>query len=183
MQESLGENPELAARVAGIRLLLLDVDGVMTDGSIVFADDGTEWKRFHVRDGTGIKLWRLAGHQAAILSGRNSATTSRRAAELGITLVVQGQEDTSAGLAAILAQCGVVAAEVCAIGDDLADLPVFQQVGVRVAVADACPELLSRADYQTRELGGHGAVRAAIEWLLKGQGRWESLLERYRVCG
>jgi len=181
MPRSLAANPELAARVAAIRFLLLDVDGVLTDGSIIYADDGTEWKKFHVRDGTGIKLWRLAGHDVGILSGRTSAATRRRATELGISVVLQGQENKADGLAMILAQTGLQAAEICALGDDLADLPLFHQVGVAIAVADACPELLAKADYRTQEPGGHGAVRAAVEWLLQGQGRWETLLDRYRI--
>ena len=174
---------DLTRRVGRVRLLLLDVDGVLTDGSIVYTDDGVELKRFHVRDGSGIKLWRKAGHDVAILSGRTSAATSRRAAELGIGTVVQGREDKVAGLAEVLGLTGVDASDVCAVGDDLADYPVLSACGVGIAVADACPELVDVADHVTELPGGRGAVRAAVEWLLRRQGRWDELAGRDRVSG
>lgn len=164
---------ELAGRAARVRLLLLDVDGVLTDGSILYADDGTELKRFHVRDGSGIKLWREAGHEVAIISGRTSAATVRRATELGITKIWQGRDDKLAALGELLATTGLTADAVCAIGDDLADVPVLRRVGVAVAVADACPEAVAAADFVTPVPGGRGAVRAAIERLLRLQGQWK----------
>jgi 3-deoxy-D-manno-octulosonate 8-phosphate phosphatase (KDO 8-P phosphatase) len=170
---------QLSERAEAIELLLLDVDGVLTDGSILYADDGTELKRFHVRDGSGLKLWRAAGKRAAIVSGRQSAAVERRAAELGISPVLQGRDDKLAALAQVLADTGVRPERVCAIGDDLPDLPVFRACGLAVAVADACPELRRAADYVTTAPGGRGAVREAVEWLLKLGGRWDDLTAHY----
>jgi 3-deoxy-D-manno-octulosonate 8-phosphate phosphatase (KDO 8-P phosphatase) len=164
---------------ATVELLLLDVDGVLTDGSLIYADDGTESKRFHVRDGSGLKLWHAAGKRSAIVSGRTSAAVARRAAELGINPVLQGREDKRTALAEVLTATGLHAEHVCAIGDDLADLPLLRCCGVGVAVADACAEVRAAAHLVTAALGGRGAVREAIEWLLKLQGRWDELIARY----
>ncbi len=161
--------------VAALRLLVLDVDGVLTDGSVMYSDSGEEFKRFHVRDGVGIKLWQRAGHRVAFLSGRSSPAVSRRAAELGVTLVLQGHADKSAALDEILTACGMTAAEACAVGDDLPDLPVLTRVGLAVAVADACPEVRAAAGHVTMAPGGSGAVREVVEHVLKLQGRWAGL--------
>jgi YrbI family 3-deoxy-D-manno-octulosonate 8-phosphate phosphatase len=166
--------------IANIRLLLLDVDGVLTDGSIVYTDDGTELKRFHVRDGSGLKFWQQAGNRAAIVSGRTSVAVERRAAELGIGPVLQSHGDKRPALELVLAQTGFAPHEVCAIGDDLADVPVLRRCGVAIAVADACPEVRAIAHYTTTAPGGRGAVREAIEWLLKHQDRWDGIVEHYR---
>ncbi|MFO0850819.1 MAG: HAD hydrolase family protein [Gemmataceae bacterium] len=174
---------DLQNQVSRIELLLLDVDGVLTDGSIVYTDGGEELKRFHVRDGAGLKLWRLAGMRAAIVSGRASAAVSRRAAELGIEPVLQGRDDKSAALDEVLAVTGLTADRVAAIGDDLPDLPVLTRCGVAIAVADACEEVRAAADRVTITPGGHGAVREAVEWLLRLQGRWGPLTARYRPAG
>lgn len=182
-QATAAEHAELVRRAATIRLLLLDVDGVLTDGAIVYTDTGTEIKRFHVRDGSGIKLWRKAGHETVIVSGRTSAATTRRAAELGITRLWQGQEQKLSALAEVLAVTGLTADAVCAMGDDLADVPVLRAVGLAVAVADACPEVRAVADYVTPVPGGQGAVRQAIEWLLRLQGRWDELTQQYHESG
>ena len=171
--------PDLAARIEHVELLLLDVDGVLTDGGIVYADDRVELKRFHVRDGSGLKFWQLAGKRAAIISGRRSAAVDHRAAELGVAPVYQGQAEKLPAFETLLAETGFTAEQVCAIGDDLPDLPVLLRSGVRIAVADACAELRAVADYVTALPGGRGAVRDAIEWLLKRQGRWDALLARF----
>ncbi len=170
---------DLAARAAAIELLLLDVDGVLTDGSVIYADDGTELKRFHVRDGSGLKLWRTAGKRVAIVSGRKSVAVDRRAAELGIAPVLQGRDDKRAALAEVLAATGLRPEQVCAIGDDLPDVPLFRACGLAVAVADACAEARVAAQYVTAVPGGRGAVRDAIEWLLKLPGRWDELVADY----
>jgi 3-deoxy-D-manno-octulosonate 8-phosphate phosphatase (KDO 8-P phosphatase) len=172
--------PDLAARAARIRLLLLDVDGVLTDGRIVYADDGTELKRFHVRDGSGLKFWRDAGKRAAIVSGRSSAAVTRRAAELGVAPVHQAQGDKLPAFERVLAEVGVSADEVCAVGDDLPDLPVLLRAGLAVAVADAAPEVRAAVDFVTAAPGGAGAVREAIEWLMKLTGEWGRVVESYR---
>jgi 3-deoxy-D-manno-octulosonate 8-phosphate phosphatase (KDO 8-P phosphatase) len=170
---------DLPARAAAIELLLLDVDGVLTDGSVIYADDGAELKRFHVRDGSGLKLWHAAGKRSAIVSGRKSVAVERRAAELGIGPVLQGRDDKLAALAAVLDATGLRPEQVCAIGDDLPDVPVLRRCGLAVAVADACPELRAVANYVTTTPGGRGAAREAIEWLLKASGRWDELIARY----
>jgi 3-deoxy-D-manno-octulosonate 8-phosphate phosphatase (KDO 8-P phosphatase) len=172
--------PERARR---IKLLLLDVDGVLTDGSINYTDNGIELKRFHVRDGSGLKLWALAGKRAAIISGRTSEAVSVRAMELGVAPVVQGQSDKTAAWAKVLAEVGVDASEVAAIGDDLPDLPLLNAAGIGIAVADACAEVREAAAYTTTLPGGRGAVREAIEWLLKLTGEWDGLVARYRPPG
>jgi 3-deoxy-D-manno-octulosonate 8-phosphate phosphatase (KDO 8-P phosphatase) len=161
----------LPDRAARIDLLLLDVDGVLTDGSIVYTDGGEELKRFHVRDGSGLKLWRAAGKRAAIVSGRSSPAVDRRAAELGVAPVLQGRDDKLAALGEVLAGLRLTADRVCAVGDDLPDLPVMRACGLAVAVADACEEVRAAADLTTITPGGRGAVREAVEWLLKLQGR------------
>jgi 3-deoxy-D-manno-octulosonate 8-phosphate phosphatase (KDO 8-P phosphatase) len=171
----------LSARCAAIELLLLDVDGVLTDGSIIYANDGAELKRFHVRDGSGLKLWHTAGKRAAIISGRKSAAVDRRASELGIGLVLQGRDDKLDALGEVLSSTGLAPECVCALGDDLPDLPVLSRCGLAVAVADACSEVQSAAHFVTSASGGRGAVREAIEWLLKAQGRWAELTARYVV--
>jgi 3-deoxy-D-manno-octulosonate 8-phosphate phosphatase (KDO 8-P phosphatase) len=170
---------DLPSRAAAIELLLLDVDGVLTDGSVIYADDGSELKRFHVRDGSGLKLWRAAGKRAAIVSGRKSGAVERRAAELGISPVLQGRDDKLAAFTEVLTTTGLRPEQVCAVGDDLPDVPVLRRCGLAVAVADACEELRAVASYVTTVPGGHGAVREAIEWLLKAGGRWNELVAPY----
>ena len=170
---------DLPARAAAVELLLLDVDGVLTDGSVVYADDGTELKRFHVRDGSGLKLWHAAGKRSAIVSGRKSVAVARRAAELGIDPVLQGREEKTAAFEEVLARYGFAPEQVCAVGDDLPDLPVLRRCGLAVAVSDACPEVRDAAHIVTTASGGRGAVREAVEWVLKAQGRWAELTARY----
>lgn len=170
----------LSTRAAAIKLLLLDVDGVLTDGSIMYADTGAELKRFHVRDGSGLKFWQRAGNRAAIVSGRTSKAVEVRAAELGVAPVLQGRNDKLPAFEEVLALTGLRPEEVCAIGDDLPDLPVLRRCGLAVAVADACPELREVAHYTTTAPGGRGAVREAIEWLLKLRGGWDAVLNHYR---
>jgi 3-deoxy-D-manno-octulosonate 8-phosphate phosphatase (KDO 8-P phosphatase) len=173
------QTTELAPRASTIELLLLDVDGVLTDGGILYADDGAELKRFHVRDGSGLKLWHSAGKQSAIISGRKSLAVDRRAAELGIRPVLQGRDDKLRAFQEVLAETGLQVEQVCAIGDDLPDLPVLQRCGLAVAVADACREVREVAHYATNAPGGHGAVREAIEWLLKLRGEWDEVVARF----
>jgi len=167
---------KLTKRVAGIELLVLDVDGVLTDGRIIYTDDGRELKIFHVRDGSGLQLWRKAGKRAALISGRSSPAVTRRAAEFGLDPVIQGVSDKQAPLNKILAACRLRAEQVCAIGDDFPDLPVLRQCGLAVAVADACSEVKSAAHYVTRAPGGCGAVREVVEWILHAQGSWPKLV-------
>ena len=158
-------------RFAAVELLVLDVDGVLTDGRITYTDGGEEIKSFHVRDGTGLKFWKRSGKRVAILTGRSSPIVNRRAAELGIDYVVQGADEKLAAFRHILSEIGLHD-QACAVGDDLPDLPVLAYSGIAVAVADAVAELKEIAAHVTAARGGHGAVREAIEWLMRGQGTW-----------
>jgi 3-deoxy-D-manno-octulosonate 8-phosphate phosphatase (KDO 8-P phosphatase) len=167
---------DLLQRAAAIRLLVLDVDGVLTDGRITYTAEGLELKSFHVRDGSGIKYWRRVGGQVVIVSGRVSRAVDVRAAELGIATVMQGVADKSAALTRILAGTGTTAAAVCAVADDLPDLPLLRACGLAVAVADACPEARAAAHYVTQPPGGRGAVREVIELLIRAQGRWNEVV-------
>jgi 3-deoxy-D-manno-octulosonate 8-phosphate phosphatase (KDO 8-P phosphatase) len=174
----MSQELSLWERCKQTQLLILDVDGVLTDGSVIYSDSGEELKRFHVRDGAGIKVWQQSGRQVAILSGRSSTAVTRRATELGITIVLQGQADKLAALHEIQRMTGVEANLIAAMGDDLPDLPLLRSVGLAISVEDACDEVRNLADYTTLVPGGHGAVREAIEWLLKQSGEWEQLLPR-----
>jgi 3-deoxy-D-manno-octulosonate 8-phosphate phosphatase (KDO 8-P phosphatase) len=171
----------LSERCAAIELLVLDVDGVLTDGRIVYLDDGTEEKRFHVRDGSGLKLWQHVGKQSAIITGRESSVVDVRAAELGIGHVIQGAAEKLPAYRELLATTGVRPEQVCYVGDDVPDLPLLRRCGLAVAVADACSDVLADAHYVTRALGGQGAVREVVELILRTQGHWQRLLERFRA--
>jgi 3-deoxy-D-manno-octulosonate 8-phosphate phosphatase (KDO 8-P phosphatase) len=168
----------LAVRCAGIELLVVDVDGVLTDGSIVYTDNDGEVKAFHVRDGSGLKLWRLAGKSAALISGRTSRAVEVRAAELGIAPVVQGAANKLPAFRTLLSGAGWRPQQVCYLGDDVPDLPVLRECGLAAAVADACPEVRAAAHYVTRAAGGRGAVREVIELILRCQGSWQGLVEQ-----
>jgi 3-deoxy-D-manno-octulosonate 8-phosphate phosphatase (KDO 8-P phosphatase) len=178
----MNETPELISRrCAAIELLVLDVDGVLTDGRIIYSDQGTEIKAFHVRDGAAIRWWREQNKEAAFLTGRISRAVDARAAELGITLVVQGAGDKLSAFRQLLLEARVEPAQACYIGDDLPDLPVLAHCGFAVAVADACPEVAAMAHYVTRSPGGAGAVRESIELLLRAQNCWNKIVEKYGV--
>ena len=166
---------------AAIEMLVLDVDGVLTDGRIITHQDGSESKCFHVLDGHGIRLWQRAGLKMAWLSGRQSVDTIRRAEELQMTHVLQDCHDKLPALKKLLEEVGVPAQNVAYVGDDLMDLPPMRCVGFAVAVANAVDEVKACADYVTARAGGAGAVREVIEYILKGSGRWESVMERYRA--
>jgi 3-deoxy-D-manno-octulosonate 8-phosphate phosphatase (KDO 8-P phosphatase) len=162
-----------------IELLVLDVDGVLTDGTIVLHADGSESKAFSLLDGHGIKMWKRAGLKVALLSGRPSAATRHRAAQLQIEHVLEGCHAKLPALKGLIEQLGLTASQVAYVGDDLLDLPPLRHVGFGAAVANAVDELKHYADYVTTRPGGHGAVREVIEYLLKGGGRWQALMERY----
>lgn len=170
---------DLAERCQPIELILCDVDGVLTDGRIVVDNQGIESKQFHIRDGMGIRLWQKAGYRFALVTARSSHVVRIRAAELGIEILRQGVEDKLAVLREVLSQCRLAPRQACYIGDDLPDLAAVREAGLGVAVADACAELRARAHYVTSAAGGNGAVREAIELVLKAQGRWEELLRPY----
>lgn len=170
----------LAQKCSQIRLLLSDVDGVMTDGRIVFDNQGTESKAFHIRDGQGIRLWQQNGGQAGIVTGRSSQAVKLRAAELDIKIVRQGVDDKLAMVKSICRELELELAEVCFVGDDLPDLAPIRGVGLGVAVADAAEDVRQAADYTTSLNGGCGAIREVVELLLKNTNRWESALRKYQ---
>jgi 3-deoxy-D-manno-octulosonate 8-phosphate phosphatase (KDO 8-P phosphatase) len=164
------------ARARRIRLVLLDVDGVLTDGTIVLHGDGTESKAFHIRDGAAI-VWTLrSGLTVGLLSARESAPTLRRAAQLGIPIVSQGAASKVAEYARITAELGVTDEEVAYMGDDLLDVAVLRKVGFAAVPADAAREARACAHWVSAQAGGRGAVRELLELILKAQDRWDPLV-------
>ncbi len=170
----------LPQRCARIELLVLDVDGVLTDGRIIYSDAGAELKAFHVRDGSGLKLWTRECKKAGVITGRQSPIVERRARELGMATVIQGAEDKHAALVQMLESLHLTADQVCAVGDDILDVPMMRVCGLAAAVADASLEAKEEADFVTTSRGGRGAVREVVEWILRAQGRWEGIVARYR---
>ncbi|HLO26877.1 MAG TPA: HAD hydrolase family protein [Geobacteraceae bacterium] len=166
-------------KLAKIKLLLLDVDGVLTDGRIIFDSNGVESKFFNVKDGHGIKLLQRAGVEVGIISGRTSQVVTNRAAELGITRVFQGSLDKLAIYREILADTGLDDAQIAFMGDDVIDIPVMRRVGFAAAPADALEEVLPHAHFVARNRGGWGAVRELCDLIIKGQGAWETVTARY----
>ena len=166
-------------RMKKIKLLILDVDGVMTDGRIVFDSNGVETKFFNVKDGHGIKLVQRAGIEVGIISGRKSQVVANRAAELGISRLYQGALDKLGPYQEILAATGLDDSEVAFMGDDVIDLPVMRRVGFAAAPADAVAEVLPYAHFVARNRGGWGAVRELCDLLLREQGRWDEITARY----
>ena len=159
-----------------IRLVLSDVDGVLTDGGIFYDNQGIELKRFHVHDGMGIRLWERAGFEFGIVTARTSQAVKLRCSELGIAHVRQGVRNKLAMVEEIASGLSLEASQVCFIGDDLPDLAAVRWAGLGATVADGVPELRQAADYTTDAKGGQGAVRELIELLLKSTKRWDDLV-------
>ena len=170
---------DVQERAARIKLLLMDCDGVLTDGRIWLFENGEEQKGFHTRDGLGIDLLHRAGLRSGIISGRTSRAVETRARTLGMSFVIQGHENKVKAFADVLALANVETAEVAYIGDDLNDIPLIVQSGLGIAVADAALETREYAHYVTKALGGFGAVREVIELILKSQGRWDDLVKSF----
>ena len=166
-------------RLQKIKLLILDVDGVMTDGRIIFDSNGVESKFFNVKDGHGIKMLQRCGIEVAIISGRESQVVTNRAAELAIRIVYQKSLDKLTPFARILAETGLAEEETAFIGDDLIDIPVLKRVGFAAAPADADAEVLPFVHYVAARGGGWGAVREVCDMIIKAQGKWEALTQRY----
>jgi 3-deoxy-D-manno-octulosonate 8-phosphate phosphatase (KDO 8-P phosphatase) len=165
---------DIDARAVRLRMLLFDVDGVLTDGSVTVHDDGSESKSFFIRDGAALVWARREGLKIGLLSGRSSAATTRRAAELGIPIVVQGVHDKGAACSEILEAHGLGDLDVAYMGDDLLDLPVLTRAGLSAAPADAVDEVRARVHWVSAHAGGRGAVREFIELILKARGRWST---------
>ncbi len=162
-----------AGAAANVELLCLDVDGVMTDGGIHLDDNGMETKRFHARDGLGISVWTTLGYQVALITGRSGNAVKHRAAELGIRHVIQASTDKAQALDGVLRELSLASAQVAVLGDDLPDLAMMRGAGYAMAVADAVPEVRRAAAFVTTLAGGTGAVREAIEHLLREKNRWD----------
>lgn len=161
----------LLERAARVRLLVLDVDGVLTDGRLYYDAEGREFKSFHVRDGLGLKRCMQAGIAVAVISGRRSRATETRMSELGVRHVMLGHDDKRAAWDGLLARLGIAAADTACIGDDLPDLPLLERAGLAIAVADAEAPLLEASHWVTSRPGGRGAVREACDLLLAARAR------------
>ena len=177
--------PSVLDLARGVDLLILDVDGVMTDGHLYYSDafarasparSPERFKAFYAQDGAAIKMLQAAGIPVAIISGRASEATARRAAELDVAYVYQGVEDKTGAMRALCGASGITADRMAHAGDDIPDLPLFDRVGMRLSVPDAHPEVAARADYVTEAAGGAGAVREICHLILIAKGLWESAL-------
>lgn len=172
--------PDVWQKASRIRLLILDVDGVLTDGSLYFGPKEELFKVFHVRDGHGIKMAQQGGIEVAFLSGRRSDPAFQRARELGVTRYFEGLRDKTPVLEELCRTLHLSPEEVAAVGDELVDLPLFHRVGLAVAVADAAPEVKAAAHWVTLTPGGRGAVREVTDLILKARGAWDELLALWR---
>ena len=172
-------NANVRGRIEKVKMLGLDVDGVMTDGRLFYHDDGTETKAFDVRDGHGIKMLQHGGIDVFLISGRSCPMVEKRAADLGISEITQGVRDKVPALEALLSKKGLQKDQVAFMGDDVVDLPVMTRVGLAIAVADASEHLFDSAHYVTVAPGGRGAVREVVELILAVQGLWEKAAQVY----
>ncbi|MGB4547692.1 MAG: HAD hydrolase family protein [Syntrophales bacterium] len=173
--------PALLQRIKKIKIFLLDVDGVLTDGRIIMDDRGREVKFFDVRDGHGLKMLMRTGIEVVFLTGRRSRVVEHRARDLGITEVYQGALNKVEVFEALLRRKGYGASEAAFAGDDIVDVPVLRRAGLSVAVANAVAEAKKAAHVVTRQRGGRGAVREICEMILRGQGRWRDIRTRYEI--
>jgi len=169
----------IAIKIKPIKLILMDVDGVLTDGGIILGNAGIELKIFNVQDGAGIVLARAAGLKTGIITGRESEAVQQRALELKMDVVLQGQTDKLKAYANLKNSLQLTDLEIAYIGDDLADLPVLNRAGFSASVANGRPEVRAVVDYVTQASGGHGAMREIIDLILKLQGKWELALSKY----
>jgi len=165
--------------IEGLRLIIFDVDGVLTDGTIVLDNHGVETKRFYVRDGTAFRAAEKLGLRVGVLTGRMSMATTHRMRELGVELFIQGAADKAIGFETLTQRAGVEFEETAYLGDDIVDLPAMMRCGYPMAVADAAREVHRIARYITHAPGGRGAAREAIEHILKAQQKWDAVLEAY----
>ncbi|HMA84247.1 MAG TPA: HAD hydrolase family protein [Desulfosalsimonadaceae bacterium] len=170
----------IADRFQPIELLLLDVDGVLTEGAIAYTEDQTETKVFHVKDGLGIKMLHQSGIMTGIVTGRASPALLRRCRELGIHMVYDNIQDKGAVFDRITEATGLPASSIAFMGDDLPDLPMFKKAGLSIAVADAHSVVREQADMITEKCGGQGAVREVCEMIIKSKGLWDALIEQWK---
>jgi len=170
---------DLLQRAAAIRLLIFDVDGVLTNGTLFYGDDGQEYKAFHSRDGHGMKMLQRSGVTIAIITGRTSQVVTHRMQNLGITHVYQGQLDKLPAYEGLRQQLAIAPEQIAYVGDDVVDLPIMQRVGFAVAVQDAHPLVKRHAHWITEHGGGRGAARDVCELLMEAQGTLEQALAPY----
>ena len=170
---------EILDKAKNLKLLILDVDGVLTDGRLYFDNEGTEYKCFHARDGHGLKLLQQTGVKVAVISGRKSNSVELRMKSLGIDYVYQGHEDKLSAFAELLDSVNIKAEQVAYVGDDLLDLPIMKRVGLAIAVNDANFAVKERADWCTVLAGGQGAVREVCDLLMQAQGNYDKVLDYY----
>ncbi len=173
------KDDKLFEKMNKVKLLILDVDGVLTDGSIIYSDKGGEIKAFDVGDGHGIKLLMRGGINVGIITARESRVVAMRARDLGIELLYQGKKDKLACFRNILENTGLKADETAFVGDDLVDIPVLMRAGFSASVPGGVPEVRERVDYVTKAPGGKGAVREICEMMLRGRGLWDGIIKRY----
>jgi 3-deoxy-D-manno-octulosonate 8-phosphate phosphatase (KDO 8-P phosphatase) len=171
----------LSQKCSAIRLILSDVDGVLTDGRLIYSNAGIESKCFHIRDGQGIRLWQQNGFAFGIVTARSSQLVKLRAEELDIAIVRQGAKDKLAVVREVATEQGLTLGEVCYVGDDLPDLAPIQSVGLGAAVADAPEDVRQCAGYVTSLAGGQGAIREVVELILKNTNRWETTIRKYSL--
>lgn len=179
MSAPLRVPPEVLERASRVSLLVLDVDGVLTDGRIVYADYGDELKFFDVQDGAGLVFWNRVGLRSAVITARTSRLMKRRAKELRVDVLAQGQLLKLPAYEQLLKRLRASDEQVCAIGDDLMDLPILRRAGLAVAVSNAVDEVKAVAHYVTRRAGGRGAVREVVDLILKTKGVWDEIMQRY----
>jgi 3-deoxy-D-manno-octulosonate 8-phosphate phosphatase (KDO 8-P phosphatase) len=179
MTQALYDAALAEKKASEVRLMIFDVDGVLTDGGLLFGCDGEVIKRFNVLDGHGIKLLMMAGIGTAIISARQSAIVTRRATDLGISHIYQGVHDKRVAFEQLLADQGLAASACGFIGDDVIDLPILSRVGFAASVPNAHAEVLSRVAYVTQARGGNGAAREVCDFILRAQGKYESVLAPY----
>lgn len=172
-------HPTVTARARKVRLLAMDVDGVLTDGRMVLSERGDELKSFHTRDGIALALAKLAGLRTALVTGETSTVAKARGAKLGVDAVILGARRKGETVEALRLEYDLGVEAVAYVGDDLLDIPAFQQAGLAIAVADAAPEVKAVAHVVTRTAGGHGAVREVVELILRAQGRWRATVDAY----
>jgi len=172
-------NSELVEKAKKLKLLILDVDGVLTDGKLFFDNDGNEYKSFHARDGHGIKLLRQTGVEVAVISGRKSNSVALRMKSLGIEYVYQGHENKISAFNEIIEKIGITPEQAAHVGDDVLDLPVMMRVGLAIAVQDANFAVKQRADWCTELSGGYGAVREVCDFIMQAQGTFDGALSPY----
>ena len=173
-------SPEVLQRASRVSVLVMDVDGVLTDGRIVYAEYGDELKLFDVQDGAGLVFWNRLGLKSAIITSRTSRLVKRRAKELRVDVLSQGSLMKLPIYEQLLKRFRVTHEQVCAIGDELMELPILSRVGLAVAVPNAVPEVKQVSHYITQRSAGKGAVREVIDLILKAKGLWDSLMTRYR---